>query len=108
MPSETLPGTRRDCIAPVTGDIKRHREDRHTKTATWMEVTLDIAVTHHQRVAVWVGMWSPHLIQLLETRFKSSSSTYNNALSNLTEKQLTFYRKALKDLSKTLVEAGGV
>ena len=40
-----------------------------------------------------------------ETRFKSSNSTYANALTKLSEKQLTFYRKALKDLTKTLAEA---
>ena len=50
-------------------------------------------------------MWPPHLIQLLTTQFESSNSTYNNALSNISEKQLTFYRKALKDLSNTLAEA---
>ena len=64
-----------------------------------------IAVTHLQAADVWEGMWPPHLRQLLKRRFGSSNSAYNNAISKLTEKQLTFYRKALKDLSKALVEA---
>ena len=51
------------------------------------------------------GDVAPHPRQLLKTRFESSNSTYNNALSNLTEMQLTFYRKARKDLSKTFAEA---
>ena len=50
-------------------------------------------------------MRPPPLRQLFKTRFENSNSTYTNALSNLSEKQLTFYRKALKDISKTLVEA---
>ena len=70
-----------------------------------MKVALDIAVTHPQGADIWVGMWPPHLRQTLKTRFESSNSTYANALTHLTEQQLTFYRKALKDLSKTLAEA---
>ena len=64
---EPLPGIRRDYIALVKGYIKRHREDRHPKTAAWMEVALDIAVTHPQGADIWVGMWPPHLKQLLKT-----------------------------------------
>ena len=50
-------------------------------------------------------MWPPNRRQLLKKRFEGSNSTYNLAFSNLSEKKLTFYRKALKDLSKTLAEA---
>ena len=56
-------------------------------------------------IALYQQIWPPHLTQLLKARFESSNSTYSNALSNLSEKTLTFYRKALKDLSMTLVEA---
>ena len=70
-----------------------------------MEAALDITVTHPKGGDVWVGMWSLHLKQLLKIRFESSNCTYNNAFSNLTEKKLTFYRKALKELPKTLAEA---
>ena len=100
-PSEPLPS---GCIALVTGDVKRQRGDKHFKTATWMEIALDIAVTHPQGADVWVGLWPPQLRQLLKTRFKCSNSTYNNALSNLSDITLTFYRKA-PELSKTLAEA---
>ena len=65
----------------------------------------DIAVTHPQGEDVWVRMWPPHLRELLKTRFKNSNRTYANALTNISEKQLTFYRKAPKNLSKTLAEA---
>ena len=87
MPSETTPW-----------------EDNHLKTATWMD-TRDIAVTHPQGVDVWIGLWPPQLRHLLKTRFESSNSTYNDALKKLSVKTLSFYRKALKDLSKTVAEA---
>ena len=43
-----------DYIALVKGDIKRHGEDRYFNTATWMEKSLDIAVTHPQGADVRV------------------------------------------------------
>ena len=42
-----------------------------------------------------------------QTRFENSNSnsTYTNALPNLSEKQVTFHRKALKDMLNTLAKA---
>ena len=89
-------------------DIKRIRNDVHHKTTPWVEIALDIAVTHPQGLDIWVGMWTPMLSQLLETRFEISYSTYANALTNLSEKALIFYRKAINKLSKALGEAVAV
>ena len=57
----------------VVRDIKRIRNDKHQKSKRW----------------------TPTLRQLLKTLFEKSNST------NLLEKELVFYRKALNDLSKT-------
>ena len=70
-----------------------------------MEIALDIAVTHSQGADVWVRMWTPMIRQLLKARLENSSSNSTNALTNLFEKALVFYRRALKDPSKTLAEA---
>ena len=51
------------------------------------------------------GNVAPTLRQLLMTRFNNSNSTNINALTNLSEKALVFYRKTRKDLSKRLAEA---
>ena len=50
------------------------------------------------------GMEIALLRQLLETRFENKNSTYTNALTKMSEKTLVFYRKSIKDLSKTLAE----
>ena len=57
--SKPLALSRGDDIALVRGNVKKHREDIHFKTATWMELAMDIAVTHPQGADVWVGMWPP-------------------------------------------------
>ena len=92
----------------VEGYIRRDRRDNkhdtYGMTAEWMEIILDITVTHPQGADVWVGMLPQSLRQLLKTRFENSSN-YANALTNLTEKRLIFFRKALKEVSKTQVEA---
>ena len=57
-----------------------------------MEIILDIAATHPQGADVWVGMWPPPLRQTLKSRYDNSSN-YTNALTNLSEKRLVFFRK---------------
>ena len=66
-----------------------------------MEITLDIAATQPQGADVWVGIWLPLFRQTLRSRFENSSN-YVNTLTNLTEERLGFFRKALKEVSKTL------
>ena len=80
------------------------QHDKHGKNARWMEIIIDIAVTHPQRADVWGGIWSPSLRQTLKSRFEDSSD-YANALTNLLEKELVFFRKVFKKVSKTLAEA---
>ena len=80
-----------------TTSSRRHKRN---EIASWMEIALNIAVINPQGADVWVGMWT-----LMLTRFENNNSTYTNALTNLSEKVLVFYRKALKELLKTLAEA---
>ena len=96
--------TRADYIAQVEVDIQRERGDKHEKTARWMEIILDIAITHPQGMDVWVGMWPLSLRQTLKSRFENSSN-YSNVLKNLSEKRLVFFRKKLKEVSKILAKA---
>ena len=70
-----------------------------------MEITLDIEVTHPQEADVWMRMQPSLLIQLLKARLERNNSPYAYAFRNLSEMALTFYRKALKDLLKSLAEA---
>ena len=65
---------------------------------------VDIAAIHIQGADAWVGMWPPSLRQTQKSRFENNNS-YANALTNLSEKSLVFYRKALKEVFKTLAEA---
>ena len=96
--------TRSQYIAMVEGDTRRERRDNHERTACWKEILLDIAVNHLQGADVWVEMWPPSLRQILKSRYENSSK-YTNALTNLSVKRLIHFRKALKDVSKTLAEA---
>ena len=69
-----------------------------------MEIILGIAVPHPQGMDVWVGMWPPSLKQTLKSRFENSTNC-PNSVTNLTEKLLVFFRKALKEVSTTLAGA---
>ena len=60
-----------------------------------MEIVLDIAATHPQGA----DGCTPSLRQTLKSRFVNT-----NTLTNLTEKQLGFFRKVLKAASKVLAE----
>ena len=68
-----------------------------------MEIILEIAATHPQEADVWVGMWPPSLRRALKSRFEKSSN-YANTLTNLIEKRLVFFTKALKEVSKILAK----
>ena len=69
-----------------------------------MEISIVIVATLPQGVDIWVGMCPPSLIQTLKSRFKNCSN-YSNTPTDLSEKRLVFFRKALKKVSKALAEA---
>ena len=71
---KSLPKTRSQYTAMAEGDIRRERKDNHENSACWMEVILDIVVTHPHGADVWVGMWPPSLRQTLKSRFENSSN----------------------------------
>ena len=41
----------------------------------------------------------------IKRRFERCNPTYINALTNISERALGYYRKSIKELSKTLAEA---
>ena len=54
-----------------------------------------------------MGVWLPTPRPTLKHRFEKSNPQYIKALTNMSERALGYYRKSLKDLSKSkrLVEA---
>ena len=102
--TRALPKTRSQHNAMVEGDKRRERRDKHEKYG----IVLDIAVTQPQGEDDWVGIGPPSIRQILKSRFENSSN-YANALTNLLEKRLVFFRGGLGTMnrtccSKTLIE----
>ena len=99
--ASTLPVTRRQFIELVNSTIRRERKQKHERTARWMEIALDLAVKHPQGADAWVGMWTPTLREELRTRYQSS---YPNAFNQLKEKDMTYHRSALLQITRILAD----
>ena len=64
-----------------------------------MEIALDLAVKHPQGADAWIGMWTPTLRDDLKRRYQSS---YPDAFNQLKEKDMTYHRNALLQITRIL------
>ena len=68
---------------------------------TRQPAVLEIAIKHPQKADVSVGMCPPTLRHALKSWFENSNNL-SNALTNLSQKALVFFRKALKEVGWSL------
>ena len=103
----TALGNAMSSVNPPTNTSKLQspgdKNDKDEKISRWIEIILDIAVTHPQGADAWKEIW-PSTLQLVKSRFENSCN-YSNALANLSDKALVFFKKIKKKISESLAEA---